>query len=91
MKKGTKKRIEYTDEPLGDIRVIDDFLPPPEKLAFKEETTKITIGLSKSSIEFFKREAKKHGTQYQKMIRSLLDLYVVRHQDLGQTRTSTRK
>ena len=91
MKKRTRKKIEYSDEPLGDIRVIDDFLPSPEELAFKEETTKVTIGLSKSSVEFFKREAKKHGTQYQKMIRRLLDLYVVRHQDPGGTRTSTRR
>lgn len=91
MKKGTKKRIEYTAEPIGDVRVIEDFLPPPEELAFREETTKVTIGLSKSSIEFFKREARKHGTQYQKMIRRLLDLYVMRHQDSGQSRTSTRR
>jgi len=91
MKKGTRKRVEYTDEPIGDVRLIDDFLPPPEELAFKEETTKVTIGLSKSSIDFFKREAKKHGTQYQKMIRRLLDLYVMRHQNSGQTRTSTRR
>jgi len=31
--------------------------------------------LSKTSIEFFKREAKKHNTQYQIMIRRLLDEY----------------
>lgn len=91
MKQGMKKKTEYTDEPLGDIRVIDDFLPPPEELAFREETTKVTIGLSKSSIEFFKREAGKHGTQYQKMIRRLLDLYVARHEDLRHTRTSSRR
>jgi hypothetical protein len=91
MKKATRKRTKYTDEPLGSIRLIDDFLPPPEELAFKEETTKVTIGLSKSSVEFFKREAKKHGTQYQKMIRRLLDLYVVRHQGPGHTRTSSRR
>jgi predicted DNA binding CopG/RHH family protein len=91
MKKATRKRTKYTDEPLGNIRVVDDFLPPPEELAFKEETTKVTIGLSKSSVEFFKREAKKHGTQYQKMIRRLLDLYVVQHQGPGHTRTSSRR
>jgi len=31
--------------------------------------------LSKTSIEFFKRETKKHNTQYQKLIRRLLDEY----------------
>ena len=28
--------------------------------------------------DFFKEEAKKHHTQYQKMIRNLLDLYVAK-------------
>ena len=75
-----KEDNEYTDEPLGDIRVIDDFLPPPEELVFKEDNVKITLGLSRRSIEFFKTEAKKHHTQYQKMIRRLLDFYVARQQ-----------
>ena len=75
-----KKNNEYSDEPLGDIRVIDDFLPSPEELVFKEDTLKVTIGLSRKSIDFFKREAEKHHTQYQKMIRRLLDYYVTRQQ-----------
>ena len=71
-----KKKTKYTDGPIGDVKVIRDFLPPPEKLAFREEQVKVTIGLSKSSVDFFKREARKHNTQYQKMIRRLLDVYV---------------
>ena len=71
-----KKRIKYTDEYLGDVKVIDDFLPPPDKLVFKEEQVKVTIGLNKTAVDFFKKEAKKHHTQYQKMIRRLLNLYV---------------
>jgi len=70
----------YADEPLGDVRVIDDFLPRPEDLVFNEENVKVTLGLSRRSVDFFKREAKKHHTQYQKMIRRLLDLYAARHQ-----------
>jgi len=50
-------------------------LPPPEELVFKDEKVKVTLELSKSSIQFFKREAKKRRTSYQKMIRNLLDLY----------------
>ena len=38
-----KRKIKYKDEPLGDLQVIEDFLPPPEQLAFKEETVKVTI------------------------------------------------
>jgi len=75
-----KNKIKYTDEPLGDLRVIDDFLPSPEELAFKDGNVKVTIALSKTSVNFFKREATKHHTQYQKMIRRLIDFYVARHQ-----------
>ena len=75
-----KKRTRYTDEPLGDLKVIPDFLPAPEELAFKDQQVKVTIGLSKASVDFFRQQAKKHGTQYQKMIRRLLDLYVTHHQ-----------
>lgn len=74
-----KGKIKYTDEPIGKLRVIDDFLPSPEELALKEETVKVTISLSKTSVEFFKKEAKKHNTQYQKMIRRLLDEYSAHH------------
>ena len=75
-----KKKIRYTDESLGDVRIVDDFLPSPGELAFNEEQVKITIGLSKNSVDFFKKQAKKHRTPYQKMIRRLLDLYVAHHQ-----------
>ena len=75
-----KKKIKYADEPLGELRVIDDFLPAPEELAFKERNVKVTIGLSWRSIQFFKKAAKKHHTRYQKMIRRLLDAYATHHQ-----------
>jgi hypothetical protein len=69
-------KIKYTNEPIGDPRVVRDFLPSPEELAFREEDVKITITLSKKSVEFFKSEAAKADTQYQRMIRRLLDAYV---------------
>lgn len=75
-----KTKVNYTDEPIGEVQVIQDFLPSPDKLAFKEDQVKVTIGLSKSSVDFFKQEAKKHHTPYQKMIRKLLDLYAAQHQ-----------
>ena len=68
-------KIKYTDEDLGKFRLLTDFLPSPEELAFREDTVKVTISLSKGSVDFFKKEAKKHKTQYQKMIRRLLDAY----------------
>ncbi len=75
----TRNKIKYTDEPLGEVRIIDDFLPTPDQLVFKEDNVKVTITLSKASIDFFKKEAKKHHTQYQKMIRRLLDIYAEHH------------
>ncbi len=70
------KKITYTDEPLGEVEVVRDFLPSPAELAFREEGVKVTLALSKSSVDFFKSEASKHQTQYQRMIRRLLDSYV---------------
>jgi len=46
-RRSMKKKIKYSDEPLGKLRVIDDFLPPPEELVFKEENVKVTMTLSK--------------------------------------------
>ena len=69
------EKIKYTDEVMGPLKVVPDFLPPPEDLVFKEETVKVTITLSRASVDFFKRQAKKHHTRYQQMIRRLLDLY----------------
>jgi len=74
-KRFMKKKIKYTDEPMGKVKIIPDFLPSSEELALKDETVKVTIALSKVSVDFFKKEAKKYNTQYQKMIRRLLDEY----------------
>jgi hypothetical protein len=86
-------KIRYTDEPLGRLKVVPDFLPAPEELAIREEGVKVTIALSKRSVEFFKREAERHGTQYQRMIRRLLDTYARHHSRPLTTRSrrTTRK
>ena len=73
-----KEKIKYTDEPMGKVKVVSDFLPSPEELALKDETVKVTIALSKRSVDFFKKEAKNYNTHYQKMIRRLLDEYTAR-------------
>lgn len=90
-----RKKITYTNEPLGDIEVVPDFLPPPAELAFREEGVKVTLALSKKSVEFFKFEASKHQTQYQRMIRRLLDAYVEAQEERPvagrSSRTTARK
>lgn len=71
----SKQTVKYTNEPIGKVKIIPDFLPSPEDLVLKEETTKVTLSMTKSSLEFFKRIAKSKNIQYQKMIRALLDKY----------------
>ena len=79
-KRYMKSKIKYSDEPMGKLKVVNDFLPPPEQLVLKEDNVKVTIALKRSSVEFFKKEAKKHRTSYQKMIRQLVDWYTSHHQ-----------
>lgn len=74
------KRKKYSNETIGAVKIIGDFLPPPKNLALKEETVKVTLSLTKESLEFFKKEAKANHTQYQKMIRNLLDQYAHHYQ-----------
>ena len=70
-----KKTIKYKDENIGHPKVIPDFLPKPKDLIMKEELVKVTLALTKESVDFFKDEARSHHTQYQKMIRTLLERY----------------
>jgi len=70
-----KHKIKYTDEPMGTLTVVRDFLPPPEQLVLKEDQVKVTISLSKKSVDFFKDIARQNHTSYQKMIRRVIDLY----------------
>ncbi len=40
-----KKKTKYSDGPLNDVRIVEDFLPSPENLVFRDETVKVTISL----------------------------------------------
>ena len=57
-KKYMKRKTKYTDEPMGEPKVIKDFLPAPDQLVLREENIKVTISLNKESVDFFKEEAK---------------------------------
>ena len=81
MNKKTKKSIKYTDEDLGEIEIVPNFLPKPSELILKEENVKVTLSLTKESLEFFKKIAKKNHTQYQKMIRALLTRYAEQYKE----------
>ncbi|GAB4471925.1 MAG: hypothetical protein OHK0044_15340 [Burkholderiaceae bacterium] len=79
-------KVRYTSEPIGIPKVVPDFLPAPEELAFREEDVKVTITLSKKRVDFFKSQAAKADTDYQWMIRRLLDAYVDAHAGAGPSR-----
>ena len=58
--------------------MVKDFLPPPDKLVMRESNVKVTLSLSRKSVDFFKREAKKQRVPYQRMIRALVNAYAER-------------
>jgi len=74
-----KRKPSYTNERLGRLKVVEDFLPPPELLVLKEDGVKITLSLSKRSVDFFKSRAARSKVPYQKMIRNLLDNYAEKY------------
>ncbi len=78
LKRPQSKALKYTAGEIGRVRVIDDFLPAPAEFVPREESVKVTLSLSRRSLDFFKREAKKRRVPYQRMIRALVDTYADR-------------
>jgi predicted DNA binding CopG/RHH family protein len=76
----SKKTVRYTAGEIGKVKVVKDFLPPPDQLVLREENVKVTLSLSRRSLEFFKREAGKRRVPYQRMIRALVDAYAEREE-----------
>ena len=74
----SNRTVRYTAGEIGRVRVIEDFLPAPADLVPREENVKVTLSLSRRSLDFFKREAKKRRVPYQRMIRALVDTYAER-------------
>ena len=74
-----KHTRKYKNEPLGRVEMVEDFLPPPDQLVLREDGVKITISLSKKSVDFFKAHAAQSKVPYQRMIRTLLDSYSDMH------------
>lgn len=73
MKKKIRNKKTLSFGPQGAFRVIQDFLPSPEELAEKERKERITINLSKQTLNIFKKYAKEYDISYQVMIRNALD------------------
>ena len=74
-----KKRQHEDDMPMGKLTRVKDFLPPPHELNFGNDKVKVTMELSRSSVNFFKDAAIKHGGKYQNLIRQVLDYYAAHY------------
>lgn len=74
----SSRTVKYTAGEIGRVKVIDDFLPLPDALVGREDNVKVTLGLPRRSVEYFKRAAKARRVPYQRMIRALVDAYAER-------------
>ena len=77
-----KKNIKYSKAPddiglaIEEGKIVKDFLPAPNMLLEKDDSVKVTLSLSKNSVDFFKKKAESSHASYQKMLRKVIDLYV---------------
>ena len=51
----SSRTVKYTAGEIGRVRVVEDFLPAPEALVPREENVKVTLSLSRRSVDFFKQ------------------------------------
>jgi len=71
-----KKKIKYTNGPIGKWKMVEDTLPPPEEfLAGSGPGKKITLALDEETINLFKGFTKANKRSYQKLIRLVLWRY----------------
>ena len=77
------RTARYSAGEIGRVRVVEDFLPAPTDLVPREDNVKVTLSLSRRSLDFFKREARKRRVPYQRMIRALLDTYAEKQAERG--------
>ena len=76
-----KRTVEYTDNPeIGELEIVEDFLPPPEVMAKMPAVVTAEIELSNESMNFLIKQAKQHNISYKRMIRRVLEEYVAQAQ-----------
>ena len=49
----SKRTVKYTAGEVGRVRVVEDFLPVPADLVLREDNVKVTLSLSRRSLDFF--------------------------------------
>lgn len=73
-----KRKID-NDMPIGKLTPVKDILPPPDRLVMPRDEVKVTIALSRRSITFFKTQAKRNHSKYQRMIKEVVDRYAAHY------------
>jgi len=74
MKKESKTKLN--NQNVNEVSRFKSSMPSLDQLAQKEDAVKVTLSLTKSSVDYFKSEAAKREVCYQVMIRNLIDEYV---------------
>jgi hypothetical protein len=78
-----KPTVKYSKGEIGRVRIVEDFLPSPDRLVLREDNVKVTLSLSQRSVAFFKRAARQRRVPYQRMIRALVDAYAEKQEGKG--------
>ena len=80
MKKRTAKYADDKGEIIGELHRVREELPSIDELTGKSgRQTKVTLALDNDALSFFKREARRRNTSYQRMIRNLVRAYSQAH------------
>ncbi|AFZ53272.1 hypothetical protein [Cyanobacterium aponinum] len=72
-------KIRYTDEDLEFGEIVEDFLPPPEKLTLKGIKIQIPVELTEKNLSFLKQEANRNNISYQNLIELIINEYIEQH------------
>ena len=48
----TERTRRYSEGEIGDLQIVEDFLPAPSQLVLREDNVKVTLTLSRRSVAF---------------------------------------
>jgi len=51
----SNRTVKYTAGEIGHVKAVKDFLPSPDALEPSDENVKVTLQLSRRSVDYFKR------------------------------------
>ena len=75
----SRRTRDWQNIPLGKIDRVVHGMPPPPGLDPQEKKVLISFYLNESTIRFYKKEANRYGTKYQRLLRAILERYKHAH------------